>query len=216
MTEYLPVLLTIGAVSMLPFIAMMTTSFAKIVIVLGLLRQALGLQQVPPNMVLNGIALVLTVYVMAPVAMEASDNLQASGRSVSTFKTVADVSAAYAAVSGPMRSFLMKHSEPRDQKFFVRTASRLWPAERVRDLKEDDMLVLIPAFTVTELGEAFRIGFILFLAFLVVDLIVATVLLALGMSMVSPTIISVPFKLLLFVMLDGWARLLQGMVLTYQ
>lgn len=216
MTEYLPVLLTIGAVSMLPFVAMMTTSFAKIVIVLGLLRQALGLQQVPPNMVLNGIALVLTVYVMAPVAMEASENLQASGRSVSTFKTMADVGAAYSAVSGPMRSFLVKHSEPRDQKFFVRTASRLWPAERVRDLKEDDMLVLVPAFTVTELGEAFRIGFILFLAFLVVDLIVATVLLALGMSMVSPTIISVPFKLLLFVMLDGWARLLQGMVLTYQ
>ncbi len=216
MTEYLPIILAIGALSLLPFIALMVTSFAKIVIVLGLLRQALGLQQVPPNMVLNGIALVLTLYVMAPVAMDAGDRLRGSGHGLSSFKTVEDIGVAYDAVSTPLRGFLLKHAEVRDRKFFLRTAARLWPEERARQLKEDDMLVLVPAFTVTELGEAFRIGFMLFVAFLLVDMVVASILLALGMSMVSPTLISVPFKLLLFVMLDGWARLMQGVVLGYQ
>ena len=168
LTEYLPILLAIGALSLLPFIAMMTTSFAKIVIVLGLLRQALGLQQVPPNMVLNGIALVLTVYVMAPVMMTAGDNLQSSGRDITSFKSIKDIGIAYDAVSAPLREFLLKHSEVRDRKFFMRTATRMWPAERAQNLKEDDMLVLVPAFTVTELTNAFRIGFILFLAFLLV------------------------------------------------
>ena len=216
MTEYLPIILAIGALALLPFVALMVTSFAKIVIVLGLLRQALGLQQVPPNMVLNGIALVLTIYVMAPVMMDAGDNLRSSGRNLASFKTVEDIGGGYDAVSAPLRTFLLKHSEPRDRKFFLRTAGRMWPEERARALKEDDMLVLVPAFTVTELGEAFRIGFMLFLAFLIIDLVIANILLALGMSMVSPTIIAVPFKILLFVLLEGWARLLQGLVLGYQ
>jgi type III secretion protein R len=203
-------------VALMPFIALMVTSFAKIVVVLGLLRQALGLQQVPPNMVLNGIALVMTIYVMAPVGMQASDNMKSKNISLSSFKKIEDVSLAYDAVSEPLRGFLFKHSDVQDRRFFLRTASRLWPAERASNLKENDMLVLIPAFTVSELTEAFRIGFILFLAFLIVDLIVANILLAMGMSMVSPTLISIPFKLLLFVVLDGWARLLQGLVLGYQ
>lgn len=216
MTEYLPLIIAIGALALLPFVALMVTSFAKIVVVLGLLRQALGLQQVPPNMVLNGIALVLTLYVMAPVAMEAGDNLRRGGQGFSSFKTLDDIGIAYDKVAAPLRGFLLKHSGPRDRRFFQRTAQRLWPEERARDLKEEDMMVLVPAFVVTELSEAFRIGFMLFLAFLIVDLIVATILLALGMSMVSPTIISIPFKILLFVVLDGWARLLQGVVLGYQ
>jgi type III secretion protein R len=215
MSDYLPIIIAIGALALLPFIALMVTSFAKIVIVLGLLRQALGLQQVPPNMVLNGIALVLTLYVMAPVAMDAGDNMRKSGRGLASFKTVDDIGLAYDAVAAPLRGFLLKHSETRDRRFFKRTAERLWPESRSRDLKDDDMWVLVPAFVVTELSEAFRIGFMLFLAFLIVDLIVASILLALGMSMVSPTIISVPFKILLFVALDGWARLLQGTVTGY-
>lgn len=216
MTEYLPILFAIGGLALLPFVALMVTSFAKIVIVLGLLRQALGLQQVPPNMVLNGIALVLTLYVMAPVFISAGQNLEKAGLGLSSFKTLDDLGGGYDAVAAPLRNFLFKHSEVRDRKFFQRTATRLWPEEAARNLKEDDLLVLVPAFTVSELTEAFRIGFMLFLAFLIVDLIVANVLLALGMAMVSPTIISVPFKLLLFVVLEGWARLLQGLVLGYQ
>ncbi len=216
MEQYLPIILSIGALALLPFVALMVTSFAKIVIVLGLLRQALGLQQVPPNMVLNGIALVLTLYVMAPVLMKAGENLRANGVSISSFKSIEDIGGAYDAVSTPLRSFLLKHSELRDRRFFQRTAMRMWPEEAARNLKDDDMMVLIPAFTVSELSEAFQIGFMLFLAFLLIDLIVANILLALGMSMVSPTIISVPFKILLFVLLEGWARLLQGLVLGYQ
>jgi type III secretion protein R len=215
MNEYLPIIMSIGALALLPFIALMVTSFTKIVIVLGLLRQALGLQQVPPNMVLNGIAVVLTIYVMAPVMMEGSDNMRKSGRSMSSLKSIDDIGKAYEAVSEPLRSFLEKHATMRDRKFFQRTAIRLWPEERSRNLKDNDMLVLVPAFVVSELTTAFQIGFVMFLAFLIVDLIVAVILLSLGMSMVSPTIISVPFKILLFIALDGWARLLQGLVLGY-
>ncbi|MES2888922.1 MAG: type III secretion system export apparatus subunit SctR [Pseudomonadota bacterium] len=215
MSEFLPIILALAGLALLPFVALMVTSFAKFVIVLGLLRQALGLQQVPPNMVINGIALVMTLYVMAPVMMQAGDNLRERARTGSSFQKIEDVSLAYDAVAAPLREFLLKHSEERDRLFFVRSATKLWPAERAQQLREDDMLVLVPGFTVSELTAAFKIGFILYLAFLLVDLIVANILLALGMSMVSPTIIAVPFKLLLFVALDGWARLLQGLVLGY-
>jgi type III secretion protein R len=206
MSEYIPLFLALAALSAAPFMALMVTSFAKIVVVLGLLRQALGLQQVPPNMVLNGIALVMTVYVMAPVFMEIGDNMRSQGKTVMQFKSMDDISGAFDAARAPLSVFLTKHSEIRDRKFFQTTAYKL---------REDDFLVLVPAFTVSELTAAFRIGFMLFLAFLIVDLIVASVLLALGMSMVSPTVVSIPFKLLLFVVLDGWARLLQGLVPGY-
>lgn len=216
MTEFLPIIMALAGLALLPFVAMMVTSFAKFVIVLGLLRQALGLQQVPPNMVVNGIALIMTLYVMAPVLMQANDNIRERARGGQmSFKKVDDIGTAYDAVAVPLRAFLLKHSEERDRLFFMRSASKLWPPERAQNLREDDMLVLVPGFTVSELTAAFKTGFILYLAFLLVDLIVANILLALGMSMVSPTIISVPFKLLLFVALDGWARLLQGLVLGY-
>jgi type III secretion protein R len=215
MSEYIPLFLALAALSAAPFMALMVTSFAKIVVVLGLLRQALGLQQVPPNMVLNGIALVMTVYVMAPVFMEIGDNMRSQGKTVMQFKSMDDISGAFDAARAPLSVFLTKHSEIRDRKFFQTTAYKLWPKERAAQLREDDFLVLVPAFTVSELTAAFRIGFMLFLAFLIVDLIVASVLLALGMSMVSPTVVSIPFKLLLFVVLDGWARLLQGLVTGY-
>ncbi len=215
MTELLPLFLALGALALVPFAAMMVTSFAKIVIVLGLLRQALGLQQVPPNMVLNGIAIVLTIYVMAPVGMQASDNFRSGGVSLSAVKKFEDLAPVIDAAVGPLRGFLMKHSQPRDRRFFLNTAARIWPEARAQELNESDLMVLVPAFTVSELSEAFRIGFMLFLAFLIVDLIVAAVVLAMGMTMVSPTLISVPFKLLLFVVLDGWARLLQGLVTGY-
>ena len=193
----------------------MVTSFAKIVVVLGLLRQALGLQQVPPNMVLNGIALVMTIYVMAPVFSAAGDRLRESGQSIQNLKSITQIDDVYQSIIPPLKEFLLRHSKVRDRRFFQRTASRLWPEEQAKNLREDSMMVLVPAFTVSELTAAFQIGFMLFLAFVIVDLIVANVLLAMGMSMVSPTIISIPFKILLFVVLDGWARLLQGLVMGY-
>lgn len=216
-TDPLMMLLLLGAVGLAPFFALLVTSFTKIVIVLGLLRQAMGLQQVPPNMVLNGLAIVLTVYVMAPVGMDVSDAIRNRLKpGASQGVRMDDVTAAYGAAADSVRGFLMKHSAPRDRRFFVQTASKIWPPERAKALREDDLLVLVPSFTVSELTTAFRIGFVIFVAFVIVDLVVANVLLALGMSMVAPTVISAPFKLLLFVVLDGWARLAQGLVLSYQ
>lgn len=216
MSDYLPLLVILLALTLLPFVVLMVTSFAKIIIVLGILRQALGLQQVPPNMVLNGIAMLLTIYVMAPVAIEANDSLKKDGRSFSSIKTFEDIEAVYQSVSTPWNAFLLKHSSKENRKFFVQSAKRLWPEQRAESLKETDWLVLAPAFVVTEIAEAFRIGFLVFLVFLLVDMVVAAILLAMGMAMVAPTIIALPFKILLFVVLDGWSRLLQGLILNYQ
>ena len=205
----------VAMVAILPFFALLVTSFTKIVVVLGLLRQALGVQQVPPNMVINGIALILTAYVMAPLGTQALQSIQGKLQGSVQMRKFEDVNVILQSVSAPLRGFLYKHTDERNRKFFMQSAAKLWPAEQAAAVKEDDLLVLIPGFTVSELTEAFTIGFVIYLAFVVVDLIVANILLALGMSMVSPTVISVPFKLLLFVVLDGWERLAQGLVLTY-
>jgi type III secretion protein R len=198
-----------------PFVAMMVTSYTKLVIVFGLLRTALGLQQTPPNMVLNGIAIILSIYIMAPVGMDVADALHnrqmgAKGEGWNDIVAVLD------AAKAPMKEFLQKHTQERERQFFLKSASTIWPKERADKLRADDFMVMVPSFTLSELTRAFQIGFILYLVFVVVDLIVATVLLALGMSMISPTTISLPFKLLLFVMLDGWTRLIHGLVLSYK
>jgi type III secretion protein R len=206
----------IAAVAILPFFALLVTSYTKIVVVLGLLRQALGVQQVPPNMVINGIALILSAYVMAPLGTQAMQSIKNKLQGSVEQRKFEDIDTILQSVSAPLRGFLYKHTDERNRKFFTQSAGKLWPPEQAALLRDDDMLVLIPGFTVSELTEAFTIGFVIYLAFVVVDLIVANILLALGMSMVSPTVISVPFKLLLFVVLDGWERLAQGLVLTYQ
>lgn len=197
-----------------PFVAMMATSYTKLVIVFGLLRTALGLQQTPPNMVLNGIAIVLSIYIMAPVGMEIGDALR--GRTFGQKgDTLADITSVIDAAKAPMRQFLQQHTQERERQFFLKSASSVWPRQRAEQLRADDLMVLVPSFTLSELTRAFQIGFVLYLVFVIVDLIVAVVLLALGMSMISPTTISLPFKLLLFVMLDGWTRIVHGLVLSY-
>jgi len=206
----------LATVALLPFLALLVTSFTKIVVVLGLLRQALGLQQVPPNMVVNALALIMTVYVMAPIGMHAAGTLKDKLQGPLSSRRFEDITVIYQSVSSPLRGFLTKHTTPRDRAFFVRSAVKLWPQEEASQLRDDDMLVLIPSFTLRELTSAFQIGFVLYLAFVVIDLIVGNVLLALGMQMLSPTMISTPFKLLLFVALDGWERLVHGLVLSYQ
>lgn len=206
----------LGAAALLPFLALLVTSFVKIVVVLGLLRQGLGLQQVPPNMVINSLAIILSIYVMAPVGMHAVDTLRDKLQGPSTNRRFEDVTVIYQSVSTPLRGFLQKHSTERDRIFFVHSAQKLWPDESAKELRSDDMLVLIPSFTVRELTSAFQIGFVIYVAFVIVDLIVGNVLLALGMQMLSPSVISTPFKLLLFVTLDGWERLVHGLILSYQ
>jgi len=210
--DILPLLVLGFAVTLLPFAAMIVTSYTKIVVVLGLLRNALGVQQVPPNMVLNGLAIIVSAYVMAPVGMEAYEALMREGSGSATQK----LGQAAEAAREPMRRFLDKHTHAREKAFFLKSAGSLWPPERARELKANDLIVLAPAFTLSELTEAFKIGFLLYLAFVVVDLIIANVLLALGLSQVTPTQVSIPFKLLLFVVMDGWSVLVHGLILTYR
>jgi type III secretion protein R len=206
----------LAAAALLPFLALLVTSFTKIVVVLGLLRQAMGLQQVPPNMVVNALAIILSLYVIAPIGTHAADTLKSHLQGPQAGRRFEDLEIIYDSISTPLRGFLQKHTTEHDRAFFVRSAVKLWPAEQAQALHEDDMLVLIPSFTLQELTAAFQIGFIIYLAFVVIDLIVGNVLLALGMQMLSPTVISTPFKLLLFVALDGWERLVHGLVLSYQ
>jgi len=206
-------LLVVLAISVIPFVAMVVTSYMKIVVVLGLLRNALGVQQVPPNMVLNGIAILVSTYIMAPVAISAMNNMQTGGGTNGTSQTVIQ---SFAAAREPFRQFLEKHAQEREKRFFLRSATAIWPKQQASELKENDLMVLAPAFTLTELTDAFKIGFLLYIAFIVVDLIIANVLLAMGLSQVQSSSIAIPFKLLLFVAMDGWSTLIHGLVMTYR
>ncbi len=212
-------LIAVVAISLIPFVAMVATSYAKIVVVLGLLRNALGVQQVPPNMVLNGIAILVTAYIMAPIGMEAMQNMQtmqATRHQAGGSDTSAMLLDAVDAGKEPFRAFLQKHAHEREKRFFVRSATAIWPKEMAAKVQENDLIVLAPAFTLTEMADAFKIGFLLYIAFVVVDIVIANVLMAMGLNQVQPTNVAIPFKLLLFVVMDGWSALIHGLVLTYR
>ncbi len=206
-------ILIIGAIGIMPFVIVMATSFAKLVIVFSLIRNALGIQQIPPNTALNGLALILTVYIMMPVVIASYEVIAREDLRLDDKESVIQV---FKEASEPYRNFLRKHSDPREREFFMETAYNLWGYEHVEEMTEDNLLILMPSFTVSELTTAFEIGFLIYLPFIVIDLIVSNILLAMGMMMVSPMTISLPFKLLLFVFLDGWTYLIHGLVLSYQ
>ena len=217
-----PVLLFIAmaAVSILPFILLLMTSFVKIAVVLSILKSALGASQIPPSQVITGLALILTIYVMAPTGERMFRAIEpelgrgagaelVSGQSLEALGIAADKA------KEPLRDFLLKHVSARDRSVFYGLALRMrTPAER-SSITDRDFLVLVPAFLTSELRRAFEIGFLLFIPFLVVDLVISNLLLALGMHMLSPTTVSLPFKLLLFVLADGWQLLLRGLVESY-
>ena len=214
-TDYASMLLVVLLLALLPFAAMVVTSYTKIVVVLGLLRNAIGVQTVPPNTVLNGIALIISCFIMAPVAMDAMQTVQAGG-GASTTGQQSQIITMIDAARAPFRKFLLAHTHEREKAFFINAAQRIWPPERAAELKKDDLIILAPSFILTELTDAFRIGFLIYLAFVIVDLVIANALMALGLSQVTPTNIAIPFKLLLFVGLDGWSTLLHGLVLSYR
>lgn len=201
------------ALSLAPFAALLISSFVKIVIVLSLVRNALGVQQVPPNMVLNGLAIMLSLYIMHPVIMDTGRLIADTDFKVNSFDEVVEI---VNKLKMPLQEFLSKHSTDNNRAFFVKSAQRIWPEELSKDVSPEDFMILLPAFTLTELTSAFQIGFLLYLPFVAIDLIVSNILLALGMMMVSPMTISLPFKLLLFVLVDGWGKMIQGLVLTYR
>ena len=261
------IVLFIG-LSLLPFVAMVATSYLKIVVVMSLIRNALGIQSIPPNMVINALAMILTFYIMAPMMSEswniakteiaktsgkATAQQQPANWTIAPLQSIAATNApavqaasaaagqvaspqnvlqtsagpaattnilfeteAVAKAAEPFRAFLSKHTTPRERAFFVNTAEQLWGKDgESAKVDSESFYILIPAFCVSELTKAFQIGFLVYLPFIAIDIIVSNILLAMGMMMVSPVTISLPFKLLLFVMVNGWTLLIQGLIRGY-
>jgi type III secretion protein R len=203
------------ALSLIPMLAVLVTSFTKIVVVFALLRQALGVQQVPPTFVLNALAIILTCFIMAPVANVGYDQIKDKVGNADYGKKQEHLIQIGEAFAIPLKDFLNKHTPDKERAFFIKSTQGLWPPEMANKVTKQDLFILIPSFVVSELTAAFQIGFLLYAAFIVVDLITANVLLALGMQMTSPMTLAVPFKLLLFVSLDGWSRLIHSLVNSY-
>ncbi|WP_226648318.1 type III secretion system export apparatus subunit SctR [Microbulbifer variabilis] len=210
--DHISIILALGALALVPFLAVMGTSFVKIVIVFSLLRNALGVQQTPPNMALYGVALILTLYIMAPIGYDIQDYLDANTHLTGSSENYKEL---FSGAVKPYAAFLHKNTTEIEKTYFLDTAREIWPERHAEKVTEDSLLVLMPAFTVSQVTEAFKIGFLIYLPFLVIDLIVSNILLAMGMMMVSPMTISLPFKLLLFVVLDGWTTLTHSLVMAY-
>ena len=219
--------------SLVAFVAMIATSYLKIVVVISLVRNALGIQSIPPNMVINALAMILTFYIMAPVMSEGWGVLKqelGAHKGQPAAQVMYETDAA-AKAAEPFRVWLSARTDAKSRQFFVSTAEQLWAkkagsgerggkseeegAERLAKVDPESFYILIPSFCVSELTKAFQIGFLVYLPFIAIDIIISNILLAMGMMMVSPVTISLPFKLLLFVMVNGWTLLIQGLVKGY-
>lgn len=193
----LQVLVLMTALTLLPAILMMMTAFTRIIIVFSILRQAIGLQSTPSNQILIGLAIFLTIFVMSPVLKEINEKaLQPY------MKEELQPLAAVEVASVPLRKFMLAQTREADLDLFVELAGK---DRKFASLDEVPLTIVIPAFVTSELKTAFQIGFLLFIPFLIIDLVVASVLMAMGMMMLSPMIVSMPFKIMLFVFVDGWA-----------
>ncbi len=200
------VLIGLTLLSLLPAILLTCTSFTKILVVLGLTRNALGLQQTPPNQVLTGLALFLSLFIMTPVLTAMNDvGVQPYLKGDKT------ASQAYTAGIEPLREFMIDHTDDKELMLLTNVARRELPKDRA----DVPLTTLVPAFVLSELRQAFIIGFIIFIPFLVIDIVVSGALMALGMMMMPPVMVSLPFKLLLFVMVDGWGLVIKSLVASY-
>jgi type III secretion protein R len=211
----------ITAMALLPFAIMLLTSYMKIVIVLSLLRNALGVQQSPPNQVLNGIALLMTIYVMFPTGLKMYQAGEEFIKTKPPTELFSADSAQYAIgvmdrSKEPMRDFLQHNTTSKHITSFYQLAYKSFPESFRNDLKPTDFIVLVPAFITTQIKSAFEIGVLIYLPFFVIDLVTSNILLAMGMMMLSPLTIALPLKLLLIVMVDGWTLIIQGLVLSFR
>lgn len=195
-TMTLQALFIMTALSLIPAFIMLMTSFTRIIVVLSILRQAIGLQQSPSNQILIGVSLFLSMFIMGPVFEEA--NARALQPYLAEELTMME---AVEEAKGPFRAFMLSQTRVKDLETFVRIGGM---EDQFDDPADVPMNVLIPAFVTSELKTAFQIGFMLFIPFLIIDLVVASILMAMGMMMLSPMIVSLPFKLMLFVLVDGW------------
>lgn len=203
----LQVIAVLTLATIAPGILMMTTSFVRIVVIIGFLRNALATQNVPPNQVIISLAMFITFYIMAPYWSQANDNgLQPylAGQ-ISQEEAITNV-------LEPMREFMFRQTREADLALFVNLAD----AERPETQEDVSTFVLIPAFMISELKTAFQIGFMLYVPFIVIDMIVATTLMSMGMMMLPPVMISLPFKILLFVMIDGWHLLIRSIIVSFR
>lgn len=205
-TLSLQTLILLTSLTFLPAALLMMTGFTRIIIVLSLLRQALGTQSAPPNQVMVGLALFLTFFVMSPVIDKIYvDAYQPLSENRISMQDAMDKGAA------PLKEFMMKQTREGDLALFVKMAK----IEKLETPDQVPLLVLVPAFMTSELKTAFQIGFAIFIPFLIIDMVVASVLMAMGMMMVSPSIVALPFKLMLFVLVDGWQLLLGSLVQSF-
>ncbi|MCO5142759.1 MAG: flagellar type III secretion system pore protein FliP [Oligoflexia bacterium] len=200
------ILILFTILSLAPAILIMMTSFTRIVVVLSFLRQALATQNMPPNQLIIGLSLFLTFFVMAPIWQEV--NTKAIGPYMDQ---KIDQATAISNAEGPIREFMFKQTREKDLKLFL----DLGKQKNIKTRRDVPTWVLIPAFMISELKTAFQIGFMLYLPFLIIDMVVASVLMAMGMMMLPPVVISLPFKLLLFVLVDGWELVVGSIVRSF-
>jgi type III secretion protein R len=204
-------LLIIVALAMLPFVMVMVTCYTKIIVVFMILRNAFALQNVPPTFALNGLTIVLTLFIMAPVLQKSYETV----RDLDPPRDARELLDQLRPAAEPFAKFLLAHSKPSDRQFYAQAAREIWKGSDLAPPGDDSPFVLIPAFVTGELVRAFGSGFPVFLPFLVIDLVVAASLSAMGMQMVQPTTISLPLKITLFVQTEGWRLLLNGLILSY-
>lgn len=205
------ILIFFTVLSLLPSIVIMITSFTRIVIVLSLLKNAMGLTQGIPSQILVGLALFLSLFIMHPVFSEVNDN------AISPYlnQSISEEQAKKAAEK-PIKEFMLKQTRQKDLELFVEISENSSDSSNTYDEPSDvPLYIVIPAFAISELRTAFEIGFLLYLPFLVIDIVVGSVLMSMGMFMLSPVMVSLPFKLLLFVMVDGWNLLVKSLILSF-
>lgn len=203
----------LALLSLVPLVAIATTSYLKLSIVLVLVRNALGVQQAPTTLALNAIALVGTLFVMSPTL---SACMAQARETAAPFASGASQIDAALKVVEPLKQFVLRNGRADERERFLEMARLTWPEATHTKASADDWSIAVPAFVVSELQAAFEIGLLLFVPFVVVDILVSNVLLAMGMQMVPPMIVALPLKLLLFVLADGWGKLLHALVLSYR
>ncbi|KEI97100.1 flagellar biosynthesis protein flip [Clostridium botulinum A2B7 92] len=208
-TEYvdnIKLLIMLTVLTLLPSFIVMMTSFVRTIVVFGFLRNAMGTQQSPPNQVMIGLALFLTLFIMQPVYSEMNTKaIQPYMKNKITQEQAVEIGAK------PLRQFMLKQTRQKDLKLFVELAKPNFKVTK----DNAPLYIVVPAFIISELKTAFQIGFLLFIPFLIIDLVVASVLMSMGMFMLPPVMISLPFKLLLFVMVDGWYLLVKSLVMSF-
>lgn len=214
-------MLVVAGIGLIPFAIILFTSFLKTVIVLSLFRQAIGLQQSPPNQVLNAIALFMSIYVMYPtISMAWNESMKVMDQTAAgaffSNETYHEIVMIGHKAKEPIQKFLVQNSFPAHSKLFLELAQKKFPEQYAKTLKANDFIVLIPSYITSQLKGAFEIGVLIYLPFFVIDLVTSNILLAMGMMMLSPLTIALPLKLLLVVMVDGWTILIKGIVLSYR